>query len=271
MVQAYNFLASWQLFPEKCKYNFGEAAKSGNYKIESIKNGAALQISMNWVTRTNEAFFASYTLVPDGLLHDYDNQDFAEQISGEFTNASTLIIRFYKGEKCHLTATHEILSNGYLQIIQDGFNPDSIAFKNIDVYHKQMSVLPYASSIGGVAIRPTKEGVIRHQALQAMEEQTNMQLDQIREQIELLARQAQEIVKRKELSLMIYEAKLNFRPVIGHTYHLYQKQDDTYILSMVSPKEWGGTGPFKAFISSAKLLADHTWAEVGVVMDAAAG
>ncbi|XVJ68068.1 MAG: DUF2452 domain-containing protein [Lacibacter sp.] len=125
-----------------------------------------------------------------------------------------------------------------------------------------MSVLPYASSIGGVVIKPTKEGVIRHQALQAMEEQTNMQLDQIREQIELLARQAQEIVKRKELSMMIYDAKLNFRPVIGHIYHLYQKQDETYILSMVSPKEWGENGPFKQFIASAKLLADHTWMEV---------
>jgi hypothetical protein len=151
MVQAYNFLASWQLFPEKCTYNFGDAAKSGNYKIESIKNGAALQISMNWVTRTNEAFFASYKLVPDGMQHEYDNHDFAEQISGEFTNASTLIIRFYKEEKCHLTATHEILSNGYLQITQEGLNQENTSFRNIDIYHKQMSVLPYASSIGGGA------------------------------------------------------------------------------------------------------------------------
>ena len=38
MVQAYNFLASWQLFPEKCSFEFGIAPKSGNYKIESIKN-----------------------------------------------------------------------------------------------------------------------------------------------------------------------------------------------------------------------------------------
>jgi hypothetical protein len=271
MVQAYNFLASWQLFPEKCRYQNGEVAKSGNYKIESIKNGSALQVSMNWVSRTNQAFFSSYSLVPDGQLNGYEDTDFADCISGEFANASTLIISFLKDERIRLTARHEILSNGYLQVTQKGVNDDGTLFENVDIYHKQMSVLPYASSIGGVAIRPTKEGVIRHQALQAMEEQTNMQLDQIREQIELLARQAQEIVKRKELSLMIYDAKLSFRPVIGHVYHLYQKQDDTYILSMVSPKEWGGTGPFKAFISSAKLLADHTWMEVAGVMDTTAG
>jgi hypothetical protein len=271
MVQAYNFLASWQLFPEKCRYQNGEPAKSGNYKIESVKNGTELQISMNWVSRTNEAFFSSFTLLPDAQLYAYEATDLAEMISGEFTNASTLQISFIRNDQVVLTARHEILANGYLQITQKGVKDDGTLFENIDIYHKQMSVLPYASSIGGVVIRPTKEGVIRHQALQAMEEQTNMQLDQIREQIELLARQAQEIVKRKELSLMIYEAKLNFRPVIGHVYHLYQKQDDSYILSMVSPKEWGGTGPFKAFISSAKLLADHTWMEVAGVMDATAG
>jgi hypothetical protein len=270
MVQAYNFLASWQLFPEKCNYNNGEVPKSGNYKIESVQNGTALLVSMNWVSRLNEAFFSSYTLCPDGQLHSYEQQDFADQISGQFVNASTLVVNFYKQESVVLKATHEILSNGYLRISQEGLHPDQSSFLNTDVYHKQMSVLPYASSIGGVAIRPTKEGVIRHQALQAMEEQTNMQLDQIKEQIELLARQAQEIVKRKELSLMIYDAKLNFRPVIGHVYHLYQKNDDTYILSMVSPQEWGGLGPFKAFIASAKLLADHTWMEVAGVMDATA-
>jgi hypothetical protein len=61
---------------------------------------------------------------------------------------------------------------------------------------------------------------------------------------------------------MIYEAKLSFKPQIGHTYHLYQKRDSTHILSLVAPAEWGGAGPFEQFISSVKLLADHTWMEV---------
>ena len=90
-----------------------------------------------------------------------------------------------------------------------------------------------------------------------------MQLSQIRKQIELLALQAQEIQKRKELSLTIYAAKLNFHPVIGQTYYLYEKKDDTIMISLVSPKEWGGgSGPFKRFIATVKLLADHTWVEI---------
>jgi hypothetical protein len=34
------------------------------------------------------------------------------------------------------------------------------------------------------------------------------------------------------------------------------------MLSLVSPGEWGGNGPFKQFISSVRLLADHTWVEI---------
>ncbi len=201
-------------------------------------------------------------MVPDASLRAYDNQVLADSILSEIPNASTLVTRFIKEEKTVLDVTHEILANGYLKITQKGTTPSGDAFTNIEIYHKQLSVMPYAASAAGVAIRPTKEGVIKHKALWAMEEQTNMQLDQIKQQIELLAKQAQEIRKRKELSLMIYEAKLGFKPQIGHTYHLYEKKDGNHMLSLVSPGEWGGNGPFKQFISSVRLLADHTWVEI---------
>lgn len=196
-------------------------------------------------------------------MRPFENQEIADSIKAVILNASTIRCSFFKAEKEILTVTHEILSNGYLRITQDGFNQEAQPFSNIEIYHKQMSVLPYASSVGSVAIRPTKEGVIKHKALSAMEDQTNMQLNQIRQQIELLAKQAQEIRKRKELSLIIYEAKLSFKPQIGQVYHLYEKRDSTHILSLVAPQEWGGAGPYKQFLSSVQLLADHTWIEVG--------
>lgn len=262
MVQAYNFLASWQLFPEKCDFQKGIAPKSGNYKIESIDNGQALSFSINWVSLDNEAFYTQYKVVPNDALQKLEDNELADEIKADIVNSSTLSVVFYKNTLSVLEVTHEILPNGYMRITQEGKDENGKHFKNLEVYHKQLSVLPYSSSVAGVAIRPTKEGVIKHKALSAMEDQTNMQLDQIRQQIELLARQAQEIRKRKELSMMIYEAKLNFKPQIGQVYHLYEKRDNTHILSLVAPQEWGASGPFKQFVSSVKLLADHTWVEV---------
>jgi hypothetical protein len=262
MVQAYNFLASWQLFPEKCNFQFGIAPKSGNCKIESNKNGKELNISINWVSLDNEAFYSQYNIIPDGEKHPFDNQELADTIVCEIINASEIKTTFYRDDNLILEVVNEILSNGYMKITQQGFNEEKGNFTNIEIYHKQLSVLPYSSSAAGVAVRPTKEGVIKHKALSAMEEQTNMQLNQIKEQIELLARQAQEIRKRKELSMMIYDAKITFKPQIGQTYHLYEKKDSTHVLSLVAPQEWGGNGPFKQFVASVQLLADHTWREV---------
>ncbi len=120
-------------------------------------------------------------------------------------------------------------------------------------------MLPYAHTVGGVVIRPMDRGRTKGLAVQAMYEQADTQMDQIREQIELLALQAKKIQDRVAISEDIYLAEMNFKPLISHTYHLYEKADETTkVLSMVGPNEWGKTKPY-TFIATVKLLADHTW------------
>ncbi len=269
MVEAYNFLASWQLFPEKGTYEYGERPKSGIYKIEAVKddpNGPVskkeLLIYHNWVTLENQAYSSDYRVIADGGLNDFDDPQLADKAQAIFPDSISFEIHFYKKGEIILHIVHEILPNGYLKITQQGRKEDGTAYTNAEIYHKQLSVLPYSASVSGAVIKATEQGMIKHKALTAMEEQTNMQLEQIKKQIELLALQAHEIQKRKELSMMIYEANLSFKPNIGQTYYLYQKKDETHILSLISPKEWGPAGPFKRFIATVKLLADHTWVEL---------
>ena len=64
MVQAYNFLAAWQLFPEKGNYEHGERPKSGIYKIESPEGKKELIIYHNWVTLENQALSSQYHVSP---------------------------------------------------------------------------------------------------------------------------------------------------------------------------------------------------------------
>ncbi len=262
MVQAYNFLASWQLFPEKGNYELGERPKSGIYKIETTESKKELVISHNWVSLENQAFASQYHLIADGDLQAFGNTELADHAQARFPDSISFEIHFYKSGQVVLHVLHEILPNGYLKVTQQGTLPGGSSYTNTEIYHKQLSVLPYSASVAGAVIRHTEEGIIKHKALTAMEEQTNMQLDQIRQQIELLALQAQEIQKRKELSLKIYQAKLSFKPNIGQTYYLYEKNNGDHMLSLVSPKEWGAGGPFKRFLAAVQLLADHTWKEL---------
>jgi hypothetical protein len=118
--------------------------------------------------------------------------------------------------------------------------------------------LAYPHTVGGVVIRPEDVGRVKANALSAMNQQTELQLDQIREQIRLLAEQVERIEKRKQVSMLIYGSEMGFDPIIGHDYHLYRKKDGRLVLSMVKPTEWGRSMPYE-HVASVRLLSDHTW------------
>jgi hypothetical protein len=101
-------------------------------------------------------------------------------------------------------------------------------------------------------------GKITGLAMTAMYEQTDMQLDQIKAQIELLATQAREIQQRMTISERIYEAEMNIDPLVGRTYYLYERANGKNVLSLISPEEWGARPPYH-YVATVKLLGDHTW------------
>jgi predicted transcriptional regulator len=264
MNSAYNFIAAWQLFPEKGTYEKGNRPKSGYFDITAIgENQQKVVVNKNWVTLENDSFGAKYEITLDGTKQTFHDIDFATHVSANIISTIIFEIIFTKNDKLILEVKHEIQPNGYLKITETGYKNGETNFTNVEFFHKQMSVLPYSASVSGAVIKPTAQGVIKHKALTAMEEQTNMQLDQIRKQVELLAIQAQEIQSRKELSMIIYNAKLSFQPIIGQVYHLYEGKDDAHFISMVSPTEWGRSGKgFKNHLAKVQLLADHTWKEI---------
>ena len=119
-------------------------------------------------------------------------------------------------------------------------------------------LLPYAHSLGSAIIKPIDKGRTKGVAMSAMYEQTASQLHQIKDQVEHLLSQAQDIHDRIDVSEKVYLADCSFQPVIGQIYQLYEKKDGSWILSMVTPAEWGKNPPY-FFLASARLMHDHTW------------
>ena len=128
-----------------------------------------------------------------------------------------------------------------------------------DKITERPDILPYGHTIGAPAIRPEDVGKKKSRALSAMQQQTDLQLKQIKEQIDLLAKQAKAIQDRVEISNKIYDAVMGFEPLIGHIYHLYKTDNDLYKLLMLSPFEWNYKIKNLDFVASVKMLADHTW------------
>lgn len=119
--------------------------------------------------------------------------------------------------------------------------------------------LEYAHHSGSALIKPEDQGKLKSRALNSMEYQTDIQLNQIYEQMKLLAEQATKLNNRKKISEFIYQAEIRFEPFVNHDYHLYKKAEGTYLLSLIAPNQWGRSGKDLHFMASVKLLADHTW------------
>ena len=130
-------------------------------------------------------------------------------------------------------------------------NPDKVA--------ENPGLLPYAHTAGGAVIKPDDMGKIKGRSVLAMRQQTDRQMNQLYEQMEVLARQAKLIADRKEISERIYEASMGFEPIISETYYLYEKEDGSDLMSLVAPEEWGRSFKYSRYLAKVKLLADHTW------------
>ena len=129
---------------------------------------------------------------------------------------------------------------------------------DIDKVAEDPHLLPYAHTLGSAIIKPIDKGRVKGVAMSAMYEQTANQLHQIKDQVEHLLTQAQSIHNRIDISEKVYLAECAFKPVIGQVYNLYERSNGNWILSMVTPEEWGKNPPYY-YLASARLLHDHTW------------
>jgi hypothetical protein len=120
--------------------------------------------------------------------------------------------------------------------------------------------LTFGHHVGSAVVKPEDMGKVKGRALTAMEFQTDLQLSQLYEQMQLLADQAKKINKRKEISERIYGSVFKFEPIINHIYYLYEKENKEQVLSILSPSDWSNSSRNQpVFLAKMRLLGDHTW------------
>ena len=68
---------------------------------------------------------------------------------------------------------------------------------NKDKVAENPGLLPYAHTAGGAVIKPEDMGKVKGRSVLAMRQQTDRQMNQLYEQMEVLARQAKLLAQRK--------------------------------------------------------------------------
>jgi len=83
----------------------------------------------------------------------------------------------------------------------------------------------------------------------------------IAEQVRFLQEQARKVLEDARLNALLHETSCNFKKVPGKTYYVYKqrKNPDLEFISMISPQEWGPSGP--EFEAAYRLENDMSWTQ----------
>merc|ERR1712241_1379053 len=84
----------------------------------------------------------------------------------------------------------------------------------------------------------------------------------IAEQVRFLQGQARKVLEDARLNALLHKTSCNFKKIPGKTYYVYKqrKNPDQEMLSMISPEEWGPSGP--EFVAGYRLEHDMSWTEL---------
>ena len=157
----------------------------------------------------------------------------------------------------------QVLSLNYLKRctikVMSGDNSTENKEKSM-YYTGEAKFSPVPMSVSSPVIKLIDKNKVRANAVEAMHMQAHQQIAMLRKQAELIMRQVQEIEDRLKISELIYQADMRFKPVMGQTYHLYEKEEKgKFLVSMIAPNEWGRSKNFSRYLSTIKLLSDSTW------------
>jgi len=78
------------------------------------------------------------------------------------------------------------------------------------------------------------------------------------EKYDTLVREYEQLLREYQINKLVYESSIGFKPIIGVTYYLYIKKNNTSFLSIVSPSEafWEG------YVGTFKLNPQCAWEEI---------
>jgi hypothetical protein len=123
--------------------------------------------------------------------------------------------------------------------------PDHIVYDEKEGYNAFK--LEYGTSLSAPNIKKDDVSVFLQQSGTKVNHFFDQKFSEIKNELEKLA-------ELYELNQLIYSSELRFEPVMGYTYHLYERTDKKKFLSLIGPNEWN-----MHYICSVTLNTDGQW------------
>lgn len=106
--------------------------------------------------------------------------------------------------------------------------------------------MPYPVSTLSPKIVPTDLSSFKSRGISEVERELQQKLTEIRETY-------LQAIDHFNWNKLVYEAEINFEPIVGQTYHLYEMRDRK-MLSMIGPDQW-----YHKHLATVRLNVDRQW------------
>lgn len=128
--------------------------------------------------------------------------------------------------------------------------PDHVVYdKETESYHS--SILPYATSMSAPRIELPSVSLWKSSSVAAYNHSLN-------NKVEILKKEYNSLIEDYNTNEKLYQAKMNFEPIIGQEYHLYTNdKTDVEFLSLVPPNQWK-----HAHLGTFKLNHEKVWEKI---------
>lgn len=127
--------------------------------------------------------------------------------------------------------------------------PDNVVFDSeTELY--DASLRSYPTSLGSPVIKTVDAAAWKNKNLQVVNAQFSSRYDELIELIDTFK-------ESFDYNQLVYNAKFNFEPIVGKTYHLYKNSKGVDFLSILAPQECGFH-----FLGSYYLNHDKIWEKV---------
>ena len=121
--------------------------------------------------------------------------------------------------------------------------PDNIVY-NVDTGKFDANLKNYPTTVGSQKFDPIV--VDKSEGIKA-DKFFNSRLTELKKEYELL-------VSKYVDTKLVYDSDYNFQPIVGETYHLYERKNGSKFLSIISPSDWK-----QEYVGSFILLNNGTW------------
>lgn len=127
--------------------------------------------------------------------------------------------------------------------------PDQVVY-NEDSERYDASLKPYATNVGAPSIQVTDVSSWK-------ERNVNKANKQIQTRYLELKAEYDKMLEELEYNNLVYNARYNFEPIIGETYHLYRDKNEQLFLSILSPNSCNFN-----YVGSFQLNSELLWVKV---------